>query len=192
MSDYSFSNFIGTAFSLLITKIAYPKARLVRRPIYIRGRKGIKYDEGLTTGHSCRFDASREKVSLRIGKNARFGDFVHINANDSVTIGDNLLSASKVFISDASHGIYNGENQSSPEGNPSEREIITKPVVIGNNVWIGENAVVLPGSVIGDGCIIGANSVVLNGVYPSGSIIVGCPAKIVKVYNKKTKSWNRV
>lgn len=191
MSDYSLSNAIKTAWSLLLTKISFPGARLVRRPIYIRGKHGMKYGKGFTTGVGCRIDAASGKVSLTIGQNARLGDYVHINADACVSIGDNLLTASKVFISDANHGVYKGEDQDSPDSNPTERRIVTDPVFIGNNVWVGENVVILPGSKIGDGCVIGANTVVNGGDFPDGCVIAGAPARIVKRYNLETRKWEK-
>lgn len=55
---------------------------------------------------------------------------------------------------------------------PRDRELVHKSVRIGNNVWIGGNAVILAGSDIGNGCVIGANSVVSR-VIPDNSIVVG-------------------
>lgn len=191
MSDYSVLNIIENGISLLYTKISFPGARLVRLPVYIRGKKGIRYQKGLTTGHGCRIDAQANKESLVIGKDARIGDYVHINADEKITIGDNVLIASKVFISDASHGIYKGANQSSPYSNPSLRETITSPVTIGNNVWIGENVVILAGSKIGRGCIIGANTLVNGGEFPDNTIIVGNPARIIKKYDEETNKWEK-
>lgn len=54
------------------------------------------------------------------------------------------------------------------------------PVVIGNNVWIGESARILSGVTIGDGAIIGANAVVTHDV-PSGAVVGGVPAKVIKM-----------
>ena len=51
--------------------------------------------------------------------------------------------------------------------------------VIGNDVWIGQNAVILPGVHIGDGAIIGANSVVGSNVAPY-TIVIGNPAKVLR------------
>lgn len=143
-------------------------------------------------GRGCRIDTNSTKKTLFIGKDARIGDYVHINADCSIEIGDNVLMASKIFISDTNHGNYNGDNQSSPDTNPSLRDYFFKPVRIGNNVWIGENAVILPGSVIGDGCIIGANSVLNGKDYPSYSIIAGIPARVIKQFNHETNSWERI
>ena len=138
-NNYSISEFISTTFALICTKLFYKNARLIRRPIYMRGKSSISYGEGLTTGHACRFDLPGEnKKTLIIGKNCEMGDNVHIVAHEKVVIGDNCLMASKIFISDTNHGNYAGENQSSPNTPPNDRNRITKPVSIGNNVWIGE------------------------------------------------------
>ena len=56
---------------------------------------------------------------------------------------------------------------------PNDRELYRGETYIGNNVWIGENAVILAGSKIGDGCVIGANTVVTKEI-PPNSIVVGC------------------
>lgn len=191
MSKYSFPDKIRNLKSLIFTKLFYKKARLIRLPFYVRGKKGIQYGKGLTTGHGCRFDALDCRKTLIIGDNARIGDYVHINADKMVSIGDNVLIASKVFISDTSHGAYKGEFQSSPESNPSTREEQHAPVSIGNNVWVGENAIILPGTTIGNGCIIGANTLLNGGNYPDNCIVVGTPGRIIKKYNYITKRWEK-
>lgn len=158
----------------------------------MRGKSSISYGEGLTTGHACRFDLPGEnKKTLIIGKNCEMGDNVHIVAHEKVSIGDNCLMASKIFISDTNHGDYNGDTQSSPETAPNDRELITSHVSIGNNVWIGENVCILPGVKIGSGCVIGANSVV-NKDIPDKCVVAGAPAKVVKIYNTDTRRWERV
>lgn len=129
-----------------------------------------------------------------IGDNCQIGDNVHIVAYNNVRIGNNVLMASKIFISDTNHGVYKNlrENtQDSPLSKPNDRQLIFNPTYIGNNVWIGENVVILPGSKIGDGCIIGANAVV-SGVIEKHSIAVGSPAKVVKLWNENTKQWERI
>jgi acetyltransferase-like isoleucine patch superfamily enzyme len=126
---------------------------------------------------------------LIIGKNCKLGDNVHIVANEKVTIGDNCLMASKIFISDTSHGEYSKVTiYSSPAIPPDERPLYMKPVSIGNNVWIGENVCILLGVKIGNGCIIGANSVV-NRDIPDNCIVAGSPAKVLKQWNEALKMW---
>ncbi len=189
-NKYTFGELIKNMYYLLMTKLFFPRARLIRRPIYMRGRKSIEGLKGLTTGRFCRFDLDGRKKTLTIGENCQFGDFTHIVAHENVKIGNNVLIASKVFISDTSHGTYKGELQSSPKEVPVERKLSTMPVVIGDNVWIGENVVILPGCTIGSGCIIGANSVITHN-FENNSIIAGVPGKIIKTYNSNEKRWER-
>ena len=120
------------------------------------------------------------KKTLFIGKNCEIGDCVHIVALNRVIIGDNLLAASKVFISDTNHGSYKGNNISDHDMPPNLRPLVKGETFIGNNVWIGENAVILSGSKISDGCVIGANTIVTKEI-PPNSIVVGCN-EIIRQY----------
>lgn len=191
MSRYSISEAIRSVYSLALTRAVVPGARLVRRPVFMRGRRHSRIGPGLTTGYSCRFDlggASTDGITLTMGSNCHLGDNVHIVATLSVTIGDNCLMASKVFISDTSHGKYNGNGQSSPNTDPNLRPLHAKPVIIGSNVWIGENVCVLSGVTIGDGAIINANAVVTRDV-PAATIVAGVPARVVKRWVEGREAW---
>lgn len=189
-NHYSISEFIGNVFSLVLTKLTLPQARFVRRPVYLRGKRSLSGCKGLTTGRFCRFDLEGVKPTLRIGDDCEMGEMTHIVAHESVTIGNNVLIASKCFISDTNHGIYHGDSPDSPETPPNRRPLTTKAVSIGNNVWIGENVVILPGSRIGDGCIVGANSVVPGKSYLEPCILAGAPARIIKKWNPATGTWD--
>lgn len=179
---------------VLFTRITVPTARILRLPIDIRGKKGIDFGTGLTTGYGCRIESFSEDGSktLFFGNNVQINDYCHINALKSVRIGDNVLIASKVFITDLEHGSYVGdENDSRPDSIVKDRPLSSKPVVIENNVWIGELCSVLPGVIIGENSIIGANSVVTKSI-PANSIAVGNPAKVIKQFNFSTNKWERV
>ena len=186
---YSPSEYIKNIYSLIMTKLTFHQARFVRRPIYIRGRKSLSGCNGLTTGRFCRFDLEGNKQTLFIGDNCEMGDMTHIVAHERVVIGNNVLIASKCFISDTNHGVYKGDDQDSPEIPPNKRRLVTKPVKIGNNVWIGENVVVLAGAEIGDGCVIGANAVI-NKHIDCNSIVVE-QNKIIKKYSSENNLWIR-
>lgn len=186
-NQYTPSEYLKNVYSLLMTKLTMGQARFIRRPIYIRGRKSLTGCVGLTTGRFCRFDLEGTNRTLFIGENCEMGDATHIVAHKRVMIGNNVLIASKCFISDTNHGQYKGDDQDSPETPPNQRKLVTKTVMIGNNVWIGENAVILAGSDIGDGCIVGANSVVSRKI-PENSIVVGNNL-ILKRYINNEKKW---
>lgn len=179
---------------LVHTKLSVPSARLLRLPIDIRGKGGIEFGHNLTTGYGCRLESFSEdgSKSLLFGNNVQINDYCHINALKSMRIGNNVLIASKVFITDLEHGSYIGdENDSQPSSIVKDRPLSSKPVVIGNNVWIGELCSVLSGVTIGENSIIGANSVVTKSI-PANSIAVGNPAKVIKQFNFSTNKWERV
>lgn len=192
---YTLSEFLKLGYSFIATKVLYRKATLIRRPFFLRGKPRVEIGEGFTTGYNCRIEAFGNKDDrskrLMIGKNCHFGDNVHVAAAERVTIGDDCLLASKIFISDSSHGNYSGVNCSSPDTDPNTRPLHTAPVSIGKRVWIGENVCILMGVSIGDGCVIGSNAVVTKSI-PANSIAVGSPAKVIKQYDSKTQTWNSV
>ena len=193
---YGLFGFFRLLRDKILTKVVFNKARIVRRPYYIRGWDAIDFGVGLTTGVNIRIDAfPKESLTdqhvLKIGKDVQINDYVHLAAIESITIGNNVLIASKVFISDHNHGTYSGDNPSSPLETPSSRPLYSAPVVIEDNVWIGENVSVLPGVTIGFGSIIGAMSVVTKDI-PANSIAIGSPAKVIKQYNFKEKIWLKV
>ena len=110
------------------------------------------------------------------GFNIHFEGFAFINYNCTILdtapvyIGADTFIAPGVCIACAGHGVH-----------PSERLILetAKPIHIGKKVWIGANAVILPGVHIGDGSIIGAGSVV-NKDIPENVIAAGNPCKVIR------------
>lgn len=109
------------------------------------------------------------------GKNIHVGRFAFINAGcamqdqGGIFIGDGVLIGHYVTIATLNHGFA-----------PADRhDLIPAPVVIGNNVWIGSNATILPGVTIGDNAVVAAGAVVTKDV-PANTVVAGVPAKIVK------------
>jgi acetyltransferase-like isoleucine patch superfamily enzyme len=120
-------------------------------------------------------DPSRIRYpKIKIGNYCTFLYRFQCNAAESVVIGDYVLAASNVLITDSDHVIE-------PCGIPVTRNkrLKSKPVIIGNNCWIGQNAVILKGVTIGYNCIIGANSVVTKDV-ETNSVVAGNPARLIK------------
>jgi lipopolysaccharide O-acetyltransferase len=195
MNIYGFFGSLRLAKNWLLTRIFFPQARLVRFPIYVRGRSDMCIGAGLTTGVNVRLDAlprcSNAPV-LNIGRNVQLNDSVHIGAIESVVIGDNTLIASRVFISDHNHGNYQMlDPGSSPQIPPVDRPLSSRPVYIGRNVWLGEQVCILPGVTIGDGAVVGANSVVTHDI-PSNSIAAGNPARVIRVFDISSRTWERI
>lgn len=195
-NEYSILYKLKLAIYVLATKLLCRKARLIRFPIDLRGRKYIDFGESLTTGVGCRFEAfnldGKNIKKIIFGRNIQVNDYVHISAMDCVCIGDNVLMASHIYISDNSHGCYKcGLNDSHPDIPPAERPYFVSPVEIGSNTWLGEGVIVMPGVKIGKGCVVGAHSVVTKSI-PDYSMVAGTPAKVIKQFNFNNNKWTKV
>ena len=105
---------------------------------------------------------------LEIGAGALINSGSQITASRSVSTGDHLKLAENAAITDTGfHEIVAGGG------------VKVAPVAIGDNVWIGRGAMVMPGVTIGDGAVIGAGAIV-TGDIPAFSIAVGVPARVIR------------
>ena len=195
LSKYSLYHKIYIACCAVLTRLFYPGARLIRFPLDLRNRKNIVMGQGFTCGHACRIEACNYELpsgifSLHIGENLEINDFVHISAFQEIRIGNNVLMASKIYISDSNHGNYADGRPFDIEKPFRSHEISAKPIVIGDNVWIGESVCILGGVTIGENSIIGAMSLVTKSI-PPYSIAVGNPARVIKRYNHSSRAWER-
>jgi acetyltransferase-like isoleucine patch superfamily enzyme len=128
--------------------------------------------EGTVIEPSACFN-SPENIS--IGSNCHINRFCSIWAspNSKITIGDNGLMGPGVSIFSSNHG-------RNDTGAPMvEQEYEEKDVTIGNDVWLGAHAVILPGVTIGDSSVVAAGAVVSRDV-PDGAVVGGVPAKLIK------------
>lgn len=102
-----------------------------------------------------------EGGALSVGDKCFFNTHVSITCLEKITIGDRCQIANNVVIVDQDHDYREGWGK-----------YRTAPVTIGNDVWIGANAVILKGSIIGDGAVIAAGSVV-RGEVKAHSLYLG-------------------
>lgn len=115
--------------------------------------------------HPCILETEKKGI-IKIGDNCGFSG-VSITSDIGVFIGDNVLVGANAKISDR-----NGHSDKFPQ-------FQSKKVVIGNNVWIGMNVVIMPGVTIGNNTIIGANSLVTKDI-PDNVIAAGNPCRVIK------------
>ena len=181
------NHFRGTYAKILSTRYAY---RFGNPTITVCGEISTLGEDCITIGDKTRIergciitawkrtpDGGEHTPSMEIGAECCFGEYNHITAINKIVIGDHLLTGRWVTISDNNHGDSSYETL---QMDPCARPVVSKgPVVIGNNVWIGDKATILSGVTIGDGAIVAANSVVTKDV-PAYSVVAGVPAKVIK------------
>lgn len=147
----------------------------------IHGSKCITIAEKTCFGDYCYLttwpEYVKEKPSLDIGAHCSFGAFNHITCANKIVLGNNLLTGKWVTISDNNHGNTSLEMLLK---HPTERPIVSKgPVIVEDDVWIGDKVTILAGVHIGKGAVIAANAVVTKDV-PAYSVVAGNPANIIK------------
>ncbi|MBS7231924.1 acyltransferase [Flavobacterium psychroterrae] len=152
-------------------------------PLYLKGGKYISVGTNVGADQRLRLDAIDEFLGdkftpeIIIGDNVSIQKDCHIGAIDRISIGNNVLLASKVYISDHFHGEITKEALLLP---PAQRKLYSKgPIIIEDNVWLGEGVVVLPGVTIGKNSIVGANAVVTKSI-PKNCVAGGNPARIIR------------
>lgn len=106
-----------------------------------------------------------------IGDHTRVG--LHNTIIGPVTIGSHVNLAQGITVTALNHNFEDSSKRIDEQG------VTTKPVIIGNDIWIGANAVLLPGVSIGDHAVVAAGAVVTKDV-PPHSLVAGVPAKIIK------------
>lgn len=120
-------------------------------------------------------------AEIVIGDYVLISPGVRISAAQSVRIGTNCMLAANVYISDSDwHGIYNRIR-------PFR---CTKPVVIHDNVWLGERVIVNKGVTIGENSIVGAGAVVTKDI-PANAVAAGNPARVIKTINPQRRMLKR-
>ncbi|MDP1688507.1 MAG: acyltransferase [bacterium] len=146
----------------------------------------IKENARIQVDHSQHLKFGNHKPKLKIGNNVTIGKGSTISAVSNIEIEDDAGMAGYCFIADNSHGYQKIDI-------PIKYQELTniKPIKIKNGAWLGWGVVVMPGVTIGRNSVIGANSVV-NSDVPDYSVAVGAPAKIVKRYDIKSKTWQKV
>lgn len=136
---------------------------------------------------SVSFYAISLEGNLVIGEHTYINDFTRIDSgsNSTVTIGKHCAIGRFVHITSKTHSFF----QPTTDENHSAISEVEKDVVIGNYVWIGDKAIILPGVTIGDYAVIGAFALVSNDV-KSFEVVGGIPAKHIR-FNTEHNQFKR-
>lgn len=149
----------------------------------IRGEKRISLGEGVGLGVFCQLYAGSGNGDeyIEIGDHTLTNSNVMINAdiNGEIIIGENVIIGPNVVLRASNHFYEKKNVLIKNQGHRSGR------IIVGDDVWFGANAVILPNVQIGTGAVIGAGSVVTKDV-PAYSIVAGVPSQ--KIGNRQLKN----
>jgi virginiamycin A acetyltransferase len=172
------NNVVGKYY---IEKYNLPNSTVINDVIHINGNK-------FKAGENCKFTGG---ITIKAGSHINIGRYTSIsgpntdivNRINPISIGSFCSIARNVSIQEFNHNYYNFTTYFIEQNmlgilNDCER-ISQGPIIIGNDVWIGAQCVILSGAEIGDGAVIAANSVV-SGKIPPYAIVGGSPAKLIK------------
>jgi acetyltransferase-like isoleucine patch superfamily enzyme len=132
--------------------------------------------------HLTTWSLEDHEGEISIGKYCLITPGVRIASASKITIGDGCMFANSAYISDADwHGIY---DRAIPVGK-------TSPIILKENVWIGDRAVIGKGVTIGKNSIVAAGAVVVKDV-PDDVVVGGNPAKIIKELDPQIDGTTRI
>jgi acetyltransferase-like isoleucine patch superfamily enzyme len=114
-----------------------------------------------------------DEAHFSIGNNSYIGEYNNIRCTSEIRIGNNVRISQFITITD---GQYNFSNKNQLIGDQGYKK---DKVIIGDDVWVGSNSIILPGVKIGKGVVVGAGSVVTKDI-PDYAVVVGNPAKVIR------------
>ena len=146
---------------------------------WIQGRGELIVGDNVLIDGKCSFSfAARfsEHPTLIIGDNTGIGHACSFTIGKRIAIGRHCRIAGQVWIFDSPG--HPGDPIARMAGSPAANEEV-KPIVIEDNVWIGERAIIMPGVTIGEGSIVASGAVVMTNV-PRNTLVAGNPARQVQ------------
>lgn len=132
----------------------------------------LSLDDRVRVEEAVYVKVTDDSAGVSIGAYSFIGRGTELDVAREVRIGDHALLAPRCFVTDHGHEFRQASRRMDELG------IVTAPVRIGNDTWLGTGAVVLMGTTIGDGAVIGAGSVVRADV-PAQEIHAGVPARCI-------------
>ena len=154
------------------------------RPSEEDKRQALMRDMFAEVGEGCHleppFYANWGGKHVHLGKEVYANFHLTLVDDGEIFIGDYVMFGPNVTVATASHTLEPSLRKPKLEFN--------RPVRIGNNVWIGSNAVLLPGVTLGDGSVIGAGSVVTRDI-PAGVLAVGNPCRVLREIGERDREY---
>lgn len=167
------SRIISSIFQLLNPSLTIGRGTTLRHGIDIRATDDGRIHIGQESSIESNVVLVAKRGSIILGDSVFIGRGTTVVANTSISVGSDCLIGEFTTIRDQNHGISNTDIPF------RQQPMSSKPIVIGNNVWIGAKSTIVAGVVIGDNCVIAANAVVTKNI-ASNSVVGGVPATIIR------------
>lgn len=155
----------------------FGEGSVIHAPKILRGTERIRIGNGCIIHAGIWLQSEDNGDSISIGDRTYIGHRAHIHAGRAIQIGDGCVIADDVFIASVDHA------------RRGDRHLVTNtaPISIGDNVFVGQRAIILGGVTIGDGATIGAGAVVTRDVVPN-AVVVGSPARPISSHSESTRN----
>lgn len=162
----------------------YGNTGYLGRPIVISGKRNISIGNRVRIYPGLRMEAI-DDGTIDIKDNVSIGQNFHCTSKGKLVIGKNTTISGNTFITNIDHEYRDiGKHI-------MDQSMIVKDTYIGDNCFIGYGVAIQAGTKLGKQCIVGTNAVV-RGEFPDYCVIAGVPAKVIRKYSFKTKTWDRV
>lgn len=172
----TFSKFLWMAnaagLRLLGTHMEFPG--FIGPTTAVIGRRNIKIGKRVRIWPGARLEVF-DGATLKIEDDVSIGINAHISIAADLTIGNGSVFSGLNVITNITHSLRDMDVP------PLKRPIDIRPVYLGNRLFVGHGAKILPGTVLGHGCVVGANAVVSGLVACDNAVIVGIPGKIIRI-----------
>lgn len=155
----------------------FGEGSVLHAPKILRGTQRIRIGRDCIIHAGIWLQLEEDGDSISIGDRTYIGHRAHIHAGTAIQVGAGCVIADDVFIASVDHARH------------GDRHLVTNtsPITIGDNVFIGQRAIILGGVTIGDGATIGAGAVVTRDVAPNG-VVAGSPARPISSRSESTRN----
>ena len=159
----------------------WPSGTEAQVPVRCDGAGRVEIGPGVVLGYrpairlgsgEILLQARGRNASVKIGEGTLFNNNVSLTAADSITIGKGCQIGDSVCLMDCDFHEIAPSTRNRSHG-------LAKPVVVGNNVWLGSRVMVLKGVEIGDNVVVAAGSIVTRSL-PPDVVAAGSPAKVLR------------
>lgn len=174
----------GLLYKPFLGKYGFPS--YIGKPIFIGNLKKIFIGKRVRIMPNARIEVVDKNSSIVFEDNISVAQNLHIISGGSqeLRICKNTTLSANIFITNLDHEYQNINIHI------LQQKLIANKTKVGENCFLGYGVVIQSGTILGKQCIVGSNSVV-RGVFPDYCVIVGAPARIVKRYDEKSKTWKK-